>query len=54
MEKSIRLRTLAQDFQYEREVMEIDETADQEIADIIHKTVFAEDSEYLMARGHFK
>ncbi|XP_068726276.1 protein zntA-like [Montipora capricornis] len=52
----------AQEFQYEREVcppsvwlgnLEIDETTDQETADIIQQ-VSKEDPEYSLARGHFR
>jgi len=51
----------AQDFQYECEVcpcvwfgnLEINETTDQEIADV-YQQVFMEDLEYPLARGHFK
>ena len=51
----------AQDFQYKREVypsvwfgnMEIDETADQEIANL-YQQVLKEDPEHPLGRGHFK
>ena len=51
----------AQDFQYKRKIypsvwfgnMEIDETTDQEIANL-YQQVFKEDPEHLLARGHFK
>ena len=35
------------------EILEIDETTDQEIADI-YQQLFKEDHEYPLARGHFK
>ena len=60
-EKCIRLQTKLRIFKtnvksallYGSETSEIDETTDQEIADI-YQQVFKEDPEYLLARGHLK
>ena len=58
-EKCIRLQTMIRIFNANVKSallfgnMEIDETTDQEIANL-YQQVFKEDPEHLLARGHFK